>query len=73
MNEFDTVVLENNLEYIILNTVELNDYNYLILVNVNNYQDFAIRKDINNELVGLNDELELNNVLIAFFKKIGGI
>lgn len=72
MIDVNTVTLENGKEYIIINQVKLNN-NYLILVNTNDYKDFAIRKEENNELIGLNNEIEFNNVLLAFFQKIGGV
>lgn len=71
MNEFNTVILDNKLEYMIINNIKVKDYNYLILVNLNDYKDFAIRKEVQNELIGLNDDVEFNNVLLAFFRKIG--
>lgn len=71
MNEFNTVILDNKLEYMIINNIKVKDYNYLILVNLNDYKDFAIRKEVQNKLIGLNDDVEFNNVLLAFFRKIG--
>ena len=69
MEEKEIVFLENNSRYIILD--EINDYVYLSNVDDNN--DFCIRKNIiiNNEemLEGLEDEDEVKKAMMLFYDK----
>lgn len=65
----ETIILEDNLEYIVTDKID----NYLYLNNVNDYEDFCVRKEIieDNEeyIVGLDNEEELEKALKLFEKK----
>ena len=61
--EVEYVILEDNKSYLLLNSLTLNDTNYVLLVNENDNKDFVIRKNIDGMLVGLNDENEFNSVI----------
>ena len=65
----ETIILENGLEYIITDKID----NYLYLNNINDYEDFCVRKEIieDNEeyIIGLDNEEELEKALKLFEKK----
>lgn len=65
----ETIILEDNLEYIVTDKID----NYLYLNNINDYEDFCIRKEIieDNEeyIIGLDNEEELEKALKLFEKK----
>ena len=65
----ETIILEDNLEYIVTDKID----NYLYLNNINDYEDFCVRKEIieDNEeyIVGLDNEEELEKALKLFEKK----
>ena len=67
--EKETIILEDNIEYIITDTIN----NYLYLNNINDVKDFCIRKRIyeNDEsyIVGLDNEEEYYKALELFEKK----
>ena len=69
MVEVDSIVLENNQEYIKITEKIINNIKYYLLANPNSYSDFVIRKQIGEEIVGLNDEEEFNKVISVLMKQ----
>lgn len=65
----ETIILEDDLEYIITDTID----NYLYLNNINDPKDFCIRKQVteNDEeyICGLDNEEEYNKALKLFYDK----
>ncbi len=68
--ELEFVILDDNKKYCIINEIIYNNIKYLYLTNIENIDDFTIRKEINNEFVGLDNEEEFNKVVDIFIKKI---
>lgn len=70
--EINIVVLEDGLEYAVIDEIKHNDNKYIYLTNVNDVEDFCIRKIIveNNEqfIIGLEDEKEFDLALMLFAK-----
>ena len=56
MNEYEIVKLENGIDYLLLTEEIIDGVNYLYLVNTNDENDFVIRKEVNDEYVGLTEE-----------------
>lgn len=69
MTEVYFITLEDNKECIVVDEIIYNNQKYLFLVNSQNNNDFTIRKEINSELIGLNDDIEFDNVMLLFTKK----
>ena len=74
--EINTVVLEDNIRYFILKEIENEENRYVYLVNVDDAEDFCIRK-IKEEngkefLVGLDSEAEFEKLVLIFAKEING-
>ncbi len=69
----ESIVLENGLEYVIVDEIKYLDNNYLYLLNINNDKDFCIRKSIKengNEIVkGLKDVSEYETALKLYIDK----
>ena len=63
----EIITFDNN-NYILIDEKTINNNKYVFLVNEEKNDDFVIRKLVNDSLVGLNDELEFNDVLIHFIK-----
>jgi hypothetical protein len=65
----ETIVLEDDIEYIITDTIK----DYVYLNNINDLEDFCIRKKIkeNDEfyLIGLENDKEFYNALKLFEQK----
>lgn len=68
--ELEFVILDDNKKYCIIKEIIHNDIKYLYLTNIDNIDDFTIRKEINNEFVGLDDEEEFNQIVDIFIKEI---
>lgn len=68
---YELVKLENDINYLIINEQTIDNVKYLYLVNVNDENDFAIRKEIGNELIGLTEE-EFAKVIEYTIKEING-
>lgn len=64
--EYEVVKLEDNIDYLLLKEQLIDNINYLYLVNSNNSEDFVIRKEINDEYIGLDSEEEFNKVITYF-------
>jgi hypothetical protein len=71
--ELDTIELEDNITYAIIDKINLNNNEYYYLTNVEDNKQFCIRKKVieNNEefLIGLDNDSEYNDVLATFIKK----
>jgi len=74
--EVNVITLENDQDYIILDTITCNDSNYIFLVNENDDLDKCIRKVIKKDgkdyLVKLDSNDEFDEVIFAYkerFKK----
>lgn len=67
--ERDLIVLEDGRQCVILNEFFVNDKKYLLLINKDDGSDFIIRKKNNNEIVGLDDEFEFENVIKKIINK----
>jgi len=67
------ITLENNIEYGIVDIIDINNITYYYLTNPEDIEDFCIRKVIteNNEefVIGLDDEKEYDLALTEFAKK----
>ncbi len=69
MTELDFIMLENNKECIIVDQIIYNNQKYVFLVNSKDSNDFTIRKEINNLLVGLDNNIEFEKVMTVFIKE----
>lgn len=69
---FDVINLEDGIEYAIIEEIESNGNTYIYLSNVEDSEDFCIRKKIveNGQItiVGLNDDSEFDLALMLFAK-----
>lgn len=76
MIDVNTITLENNQEYIIVDAIELNNNKYLILAKENTIGDFCIRKVISKEgkeyIVKLDSNEEFDIILKEFVRKHSG-
>ena len=73
--EVNVVTLENNKDYIIIDTIEFNDNKYLFLSNKDDENDMCVRKIITKDreyLTKLESENELEEVLNIFTTKYKG-
>lgn len=70
----ESVILENNKEYLILNKIKNGSDKYIYLVNTEDPKDFCIRKSLVNSekevLIGLKDEEEFRKALLLFNKNL---
>jgi len=66
---YEIVKLEDGINYLILNEQVIDNVKYLYLVNVNDEDDFAIRKVDGEDLVGLTEE-EFDKVIKHIIKEI---
>lgn len=74
MEEINTVILENGLEYMEMDEVSYNNNRYILLVNYKNVKDSCIRRLVLEEdgqeyFYKVKDELEYNKVLNLFVQK----
>ena len=67
------VVLEDNIEYLVVDKIKEKDFYYVYLINKRDDADLVIRKEVKendgNYLVGLDDEEELEKALDLFLEK----
>ena len=61
------ITLEDNRECILLDEFIFENDKYVILVNSLDKDDFIVRKIINNELVGLDNEEHFKKVFLYYF------
>lgn len=75
MKEITTVTLEDNIDYIVISKINIDNNTYLFLANENDPKDLCIRKEITENnieyLVGLENEDEFNKVMLEYNKKTG--
>lgn len=69
INEVDTIVLDNNKEYFKVTELTINNINYYLLNNIDDKSDFVIRKEVNDEIVGLDNEDEFNLIVNKLINK----
>lgn len=71
MVEVEVVPLENGKKYMILDTIEIDGIKYIYLSQIENDQEFCIRKLSLDELdiLGLDSEEEYNKALKAYAEK----
>ena len=73
MKEVKVVTLEDNIDYIVISKVNIDNNTYLFLANENDPKDLCIRKEITENnieyLVGLENEDEFNKVMLEYNKK----
>lgn len=69
----DSIVLEDNIEYYIIDTEIIDNIEYTLFSNINDDSDICFRKTIieNDEkiYVGLDDEKEFEKISLIFTKK----
>ena len=74
MMEINTVVLEDNIRYAVIKELEKDGNTYVYLVNMEDPEDFCIRKvKIENEkkyLAGLDSDEEFELVMLIFAKEL---
>lgn len=74
--EVNVITLENENEYIIIDTIEFNNNKYLFLSNKEDETDMCVRKVLIKEekeyLVKLDSENELEEILNKFSQKYKG-
>jgi len=74
MMEINTVVLEDNIRYAVIKELEKDGNTYVYLVNMEDPEDFCIRKvKIKNEkkyLAGLDSDEEFELVMLSFAKEL---
>ena len=73
MIEFNTMILENGVEYTEVDDLIYNDTKYLLLSNIKNVKDSCIRKisieDNEEYICRLDDDKEFDIILNLFIKK----
>ena len=62
--DMEFLTLENNKDYMILSKIEMNNNLYYLLMNPNTKYDYIIRKESGEEIVGLDNEEELQKVIL---------
>lgn len=76
VENINVVTLEDGIEYAVIEEIVHDDNKYVYLTNVNDYEDFCIRKIIvegNEEfIIGLNDDAEFDLALMLFAKNHKG-
>lgn len=61
------IKLEDNRDCILLDEFEFKSHKYVILVNSLDKDDFIVRKVINEELIGLDNEEEFKKVFMYYY------
>lgn len=68
----NVVTLEDGIEYAVIDEIKHENNRYIYLTNINDYEDFCIRKIIveDNEqfIIGLDDDKEFDLALMLFAK-----
>lgn len=67
--EIETVMLEDNKEYYIIDTIIIDNLKYLFLSQEFNSDVIVIRKVLENKIIGLDNEAEYNKALKVFTNK----
>lgn len=73
MKDLEIIILEDNIEYVVIDKIISDDVTYVYLTNKDDEKDFCIRKIIKENgkdmLSGLNSEAEYDKALLLFTKK----
>ena len=76
VENINVITLEDGIEYAIIEEILYGDKKYVFLTNVNDYEDFCIRKVIvdgaEQFIVGLDDDAEFDLALMLFAKNHKG-
>ena len=68
-----TIILDDNIEYIIIKELIINNNKYTLFANINNPETFCLRKTIkeNNKeyYIGLDNPKEVEDILIQISKE----
>lgn len=74
--DIDIITLDNNLKYMVIDTILNENNKYLVLINNEDEQDIVIRKVIKKEdreyLIKLDSEDEFEEVMSIFYDKHKG-
>ena len=70
MTELELVTLENGKVCIVIGEEVIDGTKYVYLVNAGNKKDYVIRKEFNNELIGLDDQKEFDKAIMNLFAKL---
>lgn len=70
MTELELVTLETGKVCIVIGEEIIDGTKYVYLVNAGSKKDYTIRKEINNELIGLNDQNEFDKAILHLFSKL---
>lgn len=62
------ITLENGQDYYLVAKTSIDNRIYYMLVNEKSYKDVVIRKEVDDELVGLDDMNEFKSVIVSFYK-----
>ena len=67
------VILENNVEYVVIEKIKKDDVSYIYLLNPKDEKDFCVRKEIaeedDNYLIGLDDKEEFDLAIKLYLQK----
>lgn len=66
INIKDTLILDDNNEYVVISKVNYDGKNYYYLLDINNKENFKFCYEDNEELVEIEDK-ELNTKLLSLF------
>lgn len=66
INIKDTLILDDNNEYVVISKVKYDGKNYYYLLDINNKENFKFCYEDNEELVEIEDK-ELNTKLLSLF------
>ena len=69
----EVIVLEDKKEFVVIDKIKTNNKIYLMLSNVDDSNDIAVRiEDVEQDMIfGLDSEEELSQVLTLYAKKMG--
>lgn len=69
----EVIVLEDEKEFVVIDKIKTNNKIYLMLSNVDDSNDIAVRiEDVEQDMIfGLDSEEELSHVLTLYAKKMG--
>ena len=70
----NTIKLEDNLKYMIIGSVNLDDNKYFIFSQIDNTDNYQVRKVVDEDrLSKLDDRFELREVINLFIDKMKGL
>lgn len=62
------MLLDDNKKYVIINTLSYNNKNYILLSELNNFENYIIGEIINDEVILVEDENLVGQLIIEFSK-----